>query len=47
MKPHNLAVVFAPTLMKPLDDDGMSLASVQYQQGFIKRLIENFEGIFL
>ncbi|XP_011403146.1 PREDICTED: rho GTPase-activating protein 29-like [Amphimedon queenslandica] len=46
MKSHNLAVVFAPTLMKPVDEDGMNLASIQFQQAFIKKLIENFDDIF-
>lgn len=48
MKSSNLAVVFAPTLMRPLTDDGaISIANLPYEQKFIDRLITNVDSIFV
>jgi hypothetical protein len=46
MKSSNLAVVFAPTLMRSLDDDSiLNLATLQYEQKFIERLITHADNI--
>jgi hypothetical protein len=45
MTPLNVAVVFAPTIMRPLDIQ-RELTDVQQQRVAVQALLENYRAVF-
>lgn len=45
MTPLNLAVVFAPTIMRPMDIQ-RELSDVAFQRNAVQALLENYKYIF-
>ena len=45
MTPLNLAVVFAPTIMRPMDIQ-RELSDVQQQRVAVQALLENYKTVF-
>jgi type II secretory pathway pseudopilin PulG len=45
MTPLNLAVVFAPTIMRPMDIQ-RELSDVQQQRVAVQSLLENYKTVF-
>ena len=45
MTPLNLAVVFAPTIMRPMDIQ-RELTDVQHQRIAVQALLENYKTVF-
>ena len=47
MLASNLAVVFSPTLMKPIDNNDLNFTDLPHQQKLLVLLINNFNSVFV